>query len=353
MVPNEQAVGVEVPDWLRDMLVKSGAAAPVSPSVVTVEKSVPVGVAKKGKGKVLRTTQGFVEPSWFKRLRMAMCVAGQHGACLFGPRGTGKTRALHELAKAEGVPLEIFQAFKGADYDSLLGGAYIKDGSSGHTDGPLVRAIREDCWLAIEEANYADPSVFGVFNTLIDGSGTGLLLRDGTRLPVGPRFRLVLLFNEGSAYAGTKQVNAATRDRLMSIFTNYMQPKPEAQVLMAVTGCDQDTADRLVNYANAIRAARDSLDFDFSPRAMFNMLAAVREVGATWEEAHEWNVLDLLGDPSVKKPQRDSVLQIAAIHNLSQWPAPTFSLVDAPEEPVRKVPEPDTDAAENMAAELV
>src|SRR5882724_10423583 len=94
----------------------------------------------------------------------------------------------------------------------------------------------------------------------------------GSALPVGPGFRVILAFNEGSAYSGTREVNAALRDRLMPSYADDLPELTEVKVLVARSGCDENTALRLVSFAAKVRAARASLGFDLSPRALFRML---------------------------------------------------------------------------------
>lgn len=269
----------------------------------------------------------FVPPPWWTRFVYTMLAPGKAGCCLEGPRGSGKTTAPHELSRQTGIPLITYQASKGDTIESIVGNRDLVtthgDLNSVFTPGPLPSALRLNCWLLIEEANTMHPGVFSKFNTLTDGSGDSLLLPDGVREHVGPDFRLILAFNEG--YVGTNEINPALRDRLKPIYCDYMPQAVEERIVMDKMGCDAATARSLVNFANAIRAARVSIGFDFSPRAMFDMLASIRDLNATWSQALEWDVLDRHGNKYMKKPQRDSMTQIANMCGLEKWPMPKFS----------------------------
>jgi hypothetical protein len=187
--------------------------------------------------------------------------------------------------------------------------------------------VANDVWLVLEEANNLNPAVYASLNTLTDGSGTPLRTKDGKTYRVGDNFRVVLCFNEGAAYAGTREVNSALKDRLRPIFCPYMSASNEESLLMSRTKIDSVTANLLVSLANMCRDARKGSGFDFSPRTLFTMIEFKRELKCSWDDAFEWAALDCVGDPSEKGPQRGVLKAIAAAAGLSQWQEPTFHTV--------------------------
>lgn len=268
------------------------------------------------------TSACFIPPPWFDRLQFALSsTPAVRGACLFGPRGAGKTTAVHELARALGVPLVTFQAAAGATIDDLLGQRDLVDGRTVFTPGPLVEALEQDGWLLCEEANVMHPGTWSKLNTLLDGSGDSLALPDGRRLKPGVRFRAILAFNEGQQYAGTREVNAALRDRLMPIYADYLPAEHEAAIICKQTGASEAVGQRVQELAQSIRAAKSSLGFDLSPRALVRMTMLVGVLGESWEQAFEHAILDLIGDPEDKAPQREACRQIALAKGLADWPA--------------------------------
>lgn len=313
---------------LDRLMVESGLLSAVPAQVIEKE----VSLCETGKRKPRRPQVkpprkpegGYELPPWFARFEHAMTISSKKGACLFGPRGTGKTSAVHYLAKVTSTPLVTFQAAAGCTLDDLVGVRDLKDGSTVFTPGPLPEALEKDCWLCIEEANAMHPAVFSKLNTLTDGSGDSLALPDGTRLKAGKKFRVVLCFNEGSSYSGTREVNAALRDRLKPIYADYLPAETEARILVGRMGCDQQTAKQLVSFANKVRASRAELGFDLSPRCLFDILESIRDLGTSWKDTLEYCVLDLIGDPVDKAPQRQIVKAIADLEGFENYGKPIF-----------------------------
>lgn len=307
-----------------DALVRTGLMTEAQAKIKTV--TVQAGGQPVAYDATPKSSPSFIPPPWYQRLQFSLRAPSQRGACLFGPRGSGKTTAIHVLAKDTQTDLITYQAAAGCTIDDLVGVRDLADGKTIFTDGPLPEAIRKDTWLLIEEANVMHPAVFSKLNTLTDGSGDRLRLPTGERLAVGPKFRVILAFNEGSAYSGTREVNAALRDRLLPIYADYLPAVSEENMLVQRTGCDRQTAARLVSFAKSCRAARASTGFDLSPRALFRVLDLLKYLGETWAEALEHGILDLIGDPLDKKPQRDQVAQIAAASGWSSWASPKFAV---------------------------
>jgi MoxR-like ATPase len=209
--------------------------------------------------------------------------------------------------------------------DDLSGCRDLIDGRTVFTPGPLVEALKHDCWLVLEEANVMHPGTFSALNTLLDGSGTKYRTKDGRRYSVGNRFRVIMCFNEGAAYAGTREVNAALKDRLAPIYAGYLPANEEIKILIGRTGVDTDTAQRVVDLATQIRAAGKNLGFDLSLRSLMRLLTFKKELLMDWNVAFEASILNLIGDPVEKGPQRSVIRSVADISGMSLWAEPKFS----------------------------
>ena len=203
-------MSIKFPQHIADALIASGLAEAEAP--VEVPVPAPAAAAPMPSPSVaLNATpadSAFIRPAWYGRLQFGLLAPDQRGASLFGPRGSGKTTAVHHAAQEAGLDLVTFQAAAGNTIDDLIGQRDLDNGRTIFTDGPLAEAIRKDSWLLIEEANMLHPGTLSKLNTLTDGSGDRLKLPSGEALCVGNRFRVILAFNEGSNYAGTREVNA-------------------------------------------------------------------------------------------------------------------------------------------------
>lgn len=336
--------GIVFPKDIHDAMVAAGmmagqpsvvsVATPAASSVSTPEVShnetpdeqsdeTPEVSHNETQGARLKpASKGFIPPAWFADLRFGCLHPKKRGACMFGPRGTGKTHAIHELARMAGVELVTFQAAAGTILDDLVGYRGLKDGRSDFTDGPLPDALTKDCWFCCEEANMVHPGVWSKTNTLLDGSGDTLRLPDGRKLAAGPNFRLILCFNEGVAYGGAKEVNAALRDRLFPVMATYFPAAQEESMIRTRTGCDTNTATCVVALANAIRAARIPM-FDLSPRALFDWLEYVQWSQCSMADGFDKAIIGRV--PGDAKVTRDVLTQIAGTVGLGGWNAPVFN----------------------------
>ena len=144
--------------------------------------------------------------------------------------------------------------------------------------------------------------------------------------PVGPGFRVILAFNEGSAYSGTREVNAALRDRLMPIYADYLPELTEAKVLVAQPGAMRIRPCVLVSFAAKVRARGLRSGLTCPQGRLFRMLDLLRYCGESWADAFVHGVLDLVGDPIDRKPQRDAIAQVADLDGLTTWPDVTWAV---------------------------
>lgn len=260
----------------------------------------------------------FITPAWYGLLSYAMVGSSERGCMIFGPRGSGKSTAIRELAKAHGHDAITLQCAANMQIDSLIGTWSVVNGTTVFIDGPLTECVRSGKWLLAEEANVINPGVWSAVNTLTDKTGEPLRLPSGEVIPNHPDFRLVLLFNEGSQYHGAREVNAALKRRLVPIYADY--PAAGAEKLMLSGMCpylNQSMTDRLIGIAGMIRAA--NLRFDLSTDILARWAGLVVAGVGDWVECYRMAVMDLLGAPEITQPQRAVLGEIAKQAGMENW----------------------------------
>jgi nitric oxide reductase NorQ protein len=95
-----------------------------------------------------------------------------------------------------------------------------------------------------------------VIHPLADDRRILSLERKGELLHAAPGFQLAMSFNPQQQHA-LKQLKPSTRQRFVTLTFNYPEPKVEATIVVAETGVDRKTADKLVSLATKVRRLRD------------------------------------------------------------------------------------------------
>lgn len=261
------------------------------------------------------TTAGFVKPDWFPELEYAMCSGAEIGCLLFGPRGSGKSTAIRQLALSVGINTRSMQCFANMQTDSLIGNYEADSGSTRFVDGEFTRAVRDDCWLFAEELNAAHPGIWSKSNNLLDRTGDPLILPTGEHVARGSNFRFVGLYNDG--YTGMREVNPALIDRLVSIHCDY--PSKDTEVQWVQLGAPQASATDVERVVDAIRALRGAIPhMDFSPRCMIRLLNMHLATGCSWRKAYDVAVVNLAGGPSTATAQRAAIDEHGK-HTVDTW----------------------------------
>ena len=298
-------LGRAVPGDVRDDAPASAQQAPPPP---TAPPPPPLSSTK--------VSADYVLPSWFPRLEYAH--QRSRGAILFGPRGSGKTRAIQELIGSG--PWHGRTAFDGIGEEHLLGGIGLANGATVATLGPLALAVRDDCPFVLEEADRARPSLLSMLNNLTDGSGFPLTLPDGSTFKVGSGFRAYLTFNPGAAYGG-RGMNMALRDRLVPILCDYPDRSVESAILHGMLPALSSTkVSRMLDAADAVRKDSATHGFDLSVRAL-KRWADMVECGlcATWIEGWRAAIVDLAGSPAEDCGVRPILEAVAAAMGMEAW----------------------------------
>jgi len=136
---------------------------------------------------------------------------------LVGATGTGKTHAARHLAYELQVPYMRVNC-NGAITPEDLIGQYIPDGNGGFKwcDGVLTRFIRHGGIFVLDEINAAPAEILFVLHSLLDDERKIVLTqKDGEVVKASDKFMFIATMNptEDAIYEGTKELNAALKDR--------------------------------------------------------------------------------------------------------------------------------------------
>ncbi len=127
------------------------------------------------------------DPPFYDELNAAV-ACGFH-VCLNGPRGTGKTTAIKELASGWGKKLHVIQVHADLTIEELRGEPGLREGNSTFQRSPVVVAAERGDWVLFDEANLARPGVTAWMNNVLDDDGVVSIPATGELIPVARAFR--------------------------------------------------------------------------------------------------------------------------------------------------------------------
>ena len=210
-----------------------------------------------------------------------------------GPTATGKTSCVDDVQRFMGAPISYIGGSAGLEDRDLIG-SWVPDGTGAlkFVDGPIVEALRNGqkqhnlaqsshqsvppAILMVDEINRLEERYQNIFITLLnerpdDKGGKQYYFRvpetnEELTCPV-QYLSVVGARNFGSSYVGTNQMDLALERRFdLKIDVDYLEPREEAELVMARTGLDQITTNAIVKTAsdtrNQIAQLRAPIDTD-------------------------------------------------------------------------------------------
>ncbi|MDD9934060.1 MAG: CbbQ/NirQ/NorQ/GpvN family protein [Myxococcales bacterium] len=196
---------------------------------------------------------------------------------LTGPTGCGKTRLVEHMGARLGRPVSTISCHDDLTSADLVGRFMVTGGDVVWNDGPLTRAIQEGAICYLDEVVEARHDSLAVLHSLTDHRRTLFLDRAGRALQAPDGFMLVCSYNP--AYRSSlKELKPSFRQRFVTVALDYLQPEPEAEVLVAEAGIDGAVACRLVECASSIRHADDA--FHLEPPSTRALVSAAKMIAA-------------------------------------------------------------------------
>ena len=210
-----------------------------------------------------------------------------------GPTATGKTSCVDDVQRFMGAPISYIGGSAGLEDRDLIG-SWVPDGTGAlkFVDGPIVEALRNGqkqhnlaqsskasvppAILMVDEINRLEERYQNIFITLLnerpdDNGGKQYYFRvpeTNEELTCPMQYLSVVgARNFGSSYVGTNQMDLALERRFdIKVDIDYLEPKAEAELVMARTGLDPVTTNALVKTAsdtrNQIAQLRAPIDTD-------------------------------------------------------------------------------------------
>ena len=213
------------------------------------------------------------EPQGDEFLALAVANVTHRHVAFVGPTGTGKNAIIRKFCHLTNRPLITLSMAEGTGIDQLIGSVQpAGDGQGGLTtewyDGALPFALRIGACLGLDEGNAADPRLLMRIHDFVAAGDRLFIFEDprsaGTyRSPFDENgdhngFFMVMTLNpsDDGHYAGTQEMNAATRDRLVHVEMDYLglyDIDAEAAIVSSKTGTDVAFAKRIVKVLNQVR----------------------------------------------------------------------------------------------------
>ena len=189
---------------------------------------------------------------------------------LKGPTGCGKSRFVEYMAHKLNKNLIQVSCNEETSSIDLLGRYIVKGGDTIWQDGPVTRAVKENCFLYLDEISEAREDVIVVLHPLSDYRREIYIDKINAKIKADNDFMLIVSFNPGYQ-RNFKELKISTRQRFVGINFNYPNEKKEIQIIMHESGIDENIAKNLVFYANKVRKLTElELSETISTRLLIN-----------------------------------------------------------------------------------
>lgn len=185
-----------------------------------------------------------------------MCYKTQRPLLLKGPTGCGKTQLVEYMSEKLKRPLVKVACNEDTNAADLLGRFILKSGETVWQDGPVVRALKENAILYLDEIAEAREDVIVALHPLTDQRREVYLDKKNEVVKADADFMLVASFNPGYQH-GLKELKPSTRQRFVSLSMTYLPPDKEKILLSELTGLDSVRAQKLVQFADKVRKIKE------------------------------------------------------------------------------------------------
>ncbi|MFP5520631.1 MAG: CbbQ/NirQ/NorQ/GpvN family protein [Bdellovibrionia bacterium] len=226
---------------------------------------------------------------------------------LKGPTGCGKSRFVQFMAQVVDRPLIEVACHEETSAVDLIGRFLLKGGETVWQDGPLVRAMKLGAILYLDEVAEAREDVIVALHPVLDHRRTLYIEKLNEEIQAKPGFMVVASYNP-RYQSHLKELKPSTKQRFMAMQFHYPQEEDEIKIVTAEGKVDSNMAEKLVKFANKVRAL-ENLDLreTVSTRLLI-AAAALIQSGAPTRAAMDVAVIQALSDdPEVTEALKDLV----------------------------------------------
>lgn len=197
---------------------------------------------------------------------------------LWGHAGVGKTTLIEQVCAYTGREFIRIQHTANTEESDIEGGFRVANGDMRWEDGPLPFAMEHGFVYCADEYDFANPMVTSLYQAVLEGKALRIKAANKVIRP-HENFRICATGNtngsgdESGLYSGTQIQNAANYERFGIVTkVEYMPAQQEIGILMAKVGLDKPRSEKLVSFANMMRASFDKRDVSIpmSPRSLLN-----------------------------------------------------------------------------------
>jgi nitric oxide reductase NorQ protein len=187
---------------------------------------------------------------------------------LKGPTGCGKSRFVEHMAFKLGKPLITVACNEDMTASDLVGRYLLDKDGTQWQDGPLTTAARIGAICYLDEVVEARQDTTVVIHPLTDHRRNLPLDKKGELVEAHPDFQLVISYNPGYQSL-MKDLKQSTKQRFAALDFDYPGEDMETEIVAQESGCDTETAAKLVQIAHRSRNLKGhGLDEGISTRLL-------------------------------------------------------------------------------------
>ena len=201
---------------------------------------------------------GYIPPQMELMIDAISVLSMGKNILLKGPTGSGKTKFAETLSELFQQPMFSVNCSVDLDAESLLGFKTL-----GYEDekqviefipGPVTNAMKEGCFLYIDEVNMAKPETLPLINGVLDYRRTITNPFTNEIITAKKSFGVIAAINEG--YIGTVPLNEALKNRFIVIEVPYIEGEQLRQLIVSDTKLtDETTIDLFVKLSGDLITA--------------------------------------------------------------------------------------------------